>query len=87
MNLIVCDRFHVSVDQNFTIIPSKIGNSVIPNIPLSPYIKSISSYTDGRVIKLGRERFEAPEALFNPSLIDSEKSGMADMVFEMIQDA
>ena len=42
---------------------------------------------DGRIIKLGRERFEAPEALFTPSLIDSEKSGMADMVFEMIQDA
>ena len=44
-------------------------------------------YKDGRIIKLGRERFEAPEALFTPSLIDSEKSGMADMVFEMIQDA
>ena len=28
---------------------------------------------DGRVIKIGRERFEAPEALFNPSLIDCEK--------------
>ncbi len=42
---------------------------------------------DGRVIKLGRERFEAPEALFNPSLVDSEKSGMADMVFEIIQAA
>jgi len=42
---------------------------------------------DGRVIKIGRERFEAPEALFNPSLIDCEKVGMADMVFEMIQAA
>lgn len=42
---------------------------------------------DGRVIKLGRERFEAPEALFTPSLVDSEKPGMADMVFEMIQAA
>lgn len=42
---------------------------------------------DGRVIKLGRERFEAPEILFQPSLIDSEKPGMADMVFEMIQAA
>ena len=42
---------------------------------------------DGRVIKLGRERFEAAEALFNPSLLDSEKVGMADMVFEMIQAA
>jgi len=49
----------------------------------------METYTlpDGRVIKMGRERFEAPEALFNPHLIDSEKSGMADMVFEMIQDA
>ena len=37
------------------------------------------------MIKLGRERFEAPECLFNPSLVDSEKAGMADMVFEMIQ--
>jgi len=47
------------------------------------------SYTlpDGRVIRVGRERFEAPEALFNPSLIDCESPGMADMVFDMIQDA
>merc|ERR1711988_1931329 len=37
--------------------------------------------------KLARERFEAAEALFNPSLLDSEKVGMADMVFEMIQAA
>lgn len=42
---------------------------------------------DGRVIKVGRERFEAPEALFNPALIDSEKPGVARMVFEMIQSA
>ena len=27
---------------------------------------------DGRVIKVGRDRFEAPEALFNPGLIDVE---------------
>jgi actin-related protein 2 len=42
---------------------------------------------DGRVIKLGRERFEAPEAMFNPSLIDVESSvgGMGDMVLNMIQ--
>ena len=49
----------------------------------------MESYTlpDGRVIKLGSERFQAPEALFRPSLVDSEKAGMADMVFDMIQDA
>lgn len=42
---------------------------------------------DGRVIKIGRERFEAPEALFNPSLIDVEGAGLSDMVFDMIQKA
>eukprot|EP01034_Spumella_vulgaris_P021875 gene21875-27950_t len=49
----------------------------------------MESYTlpDGKVIKVGRERFEAAECLFNPSLVDSEKAGMADMVFDMIQDA
>lgn len=49
----------------------------------------MENYTlpDGRVIKLGRERFEAPECLFNPSLVDSEKPGMGNMVFDMIQDA
>lgn len=48
-----------------------------------------ANYTlpDGRVITLGRERFEAPEALFTPSLVDCESPGMADMVFEMIQEA
>ena len=40
---------------------------------------------DGRVIKVGRERFEAPEALFQPNLIDVEGDGMADMVYNMIQ--
>lgn len=49
----------------------------------------MENYTlpDGKVIKIGRERFEAPECLFNPALVDSEKSGMADMVYEMIQSA
>ena len=49
------------------------------------------SYTlpDGRVIKLGRERFEAAEALFNPELIDveSKTGGIGEMVFRMIQKA
>jgi len=49
------------------------------------------SYTlpDGRVIKIGRERFEAAEALFNPDLIDVESKfgGIGEMVFRMIQEA
>ena len=42
---------------------------------------------DGRVINVGQERFEATEALFNPSLIDCEGKGMGDLVFDMIQEA
>jgi actin-related protein 2 len=46
----------------------------------------VSSYTlpDGRVIKVGAERFEAPEALFNPTLLDVDGKGLADLVFEVI---
>ena len=42
----------------------------------------VTKYTlpDGRQIKIGRERFEAAEALFNPSVVDNEKPGMANMV-------
>ncbi len=42
---------------------------------------------DGRVISLGQERFEAPEALFNPGLLELEDKGMAEMVFDVINTA
>jgi len=42
---------------------------------------------DGRIIKVGRERFEAPECLFNPGLIDVDQPGMAEMVFDTINKA
>lgn len=45
------------------------------------------SLPDGTEIKVGRERFEAPEALFTPSLVDVESAGLSDMVFNMINDA
>ncbi|KAG2435790.1 hypothetical protein HXX76_006986 [Chlamydomonas incerta] len=47
------------------------------------------SYTlpDGRVIRLGPERFMAPEAMFNPRLLDIEAPGVAEMAFNAIQDA
>ena len=46
----------------------------------------MSQYTlpDGRVIKVGAERFEAPEALFSPTLLDVDGKGLADLVFEVI---
>jgi len=49
----------------------------------------VEPYTlpDGRVIKVGAERFEASEALFNPSLIGLEVTGVADQLFNTIQSA
>ncbi|CAG8512641.1 11894_t:CDS:2, partial [Ambispora gerdemannii] len=49
----------------------------------------MENYTlpDGRIIKVGSERFEAPECMFQPHLIDNEQPGVAEMIFEAIQDA
>lgn len=32
---------------------------------------------DGRVIKVGSERYEAPECMFQPHLVDVEQPGVA----------
>ena len=47
----------------------------------------VDSYTlpDGRVIRVGSERFEAPECLFQPHLVDVEQPGIAEFLFNTIQ--
>ncbi|KZP01556.1 Actin/actin-like protein [Calocera viscosa TUFC12733] len=49
----------------------------------------VENYTlpDGRTIKVGSERFEAPECMFQPSLVDIEQPGMAELLFLTIQSA
>ncbi|KAK3093370.1 hypothetical protein FSP39_014680 [Pinctada imbricata] len=49
----------------------------------------VEQYTlpDGRVIKVGGERFEAPEALFQPHLINVDGVGVAELLFNTIQAA
>lgn len=49
----------------------------------------VESYTlpDGRSIRIGQERFEAPEVLFNPGLIDRESAGLSHILFDAIQAA
>ena len=51
--------------------------------------RSVESYTlpDGRVIRIGSERFEAPECLFQPHLVDVEQPGIAEFLFNTIQAA
>lgn len=49
----------------------------------------VEPYTlpDGRVIKVGGERFNAPEALFQPHLINVDGVGVAELLFNTIQAA
>lgn len=42
---------------------------------------------DGRTINVGGERFEAPEALFQPHLINVDGVGVAELLFNTIQAA
>lgn len=48
---------------------------------------NVESYTlpDGRVIKLGAERFSAPEAMFQPHLLGLDENGVAEVLFNTIQ--
>ena len=39
------------------------------------------------MVKLGGERFEAPEVLFQPHLINVERVGVAELLFNTIQAA
>ncbi|KAI6654578.1 Actin-related protein 2-B [Oopsacas minuta] len=49
----------------------------------------VETYTlpDGRVVKIGGERFEAPEVLFQPHLIDVDGVGVTELLFNTIQAA
>lgn len=42
---------------------------------------------DGRIVKIGGERFEAPEILFQPHLINIDGVGVAEMLYNTIQAA
>jgi actin-related protein 2 len=47
----------------------------------------LTQLPDGRVIKVGSERFEAPEALFQPHLVDVESPGVGELLFNTINAA
>jgi actin-related protein 2 len=49
---------------------------------ISPY-----KLPDGRIIKVGKERYQAPEALFDTSLIDVDGMGMSEGLFSCINGA
>lgn len=42
---------------------------------------------DGRIVRVGRERYMAPEALFQPRLLDLEDKGVAEQVFACVNES
>ena len=42
---------------------------------------------DGNIVKLGAERFRAPEILFNPELVGMEEAGVQQLVVDAINKA
>lgn len=68
---------YVSYDLDFDTNLSNKTTTLVENFELP----------DGRVIKVGSERFEAPECLFQPNLVDVEQVGMGELLFNTIQSA
>lgn len=48
------------------------------------YYNSYYKLPDQRVIQINKEKFEAPEILFNPSLIANESDSAPELVFNCI---
>ena len=48
------------------------------------YYNTLHRLPDGRKIRISNEKFEAPEILFHPFLIQNESPGMHEMVFNSI---
>ena len=48
------------------------------------YYNSLETLPDGRKIRLSNEKFEAPEILFSPHLIENEQPGVSEMVYNCI---
>ena len=48
-------------------------------------VQQSAALPDGRAIRLGAERFAAPEALFSPALLGVESPGIAELVFQCVQ--
>lgn len=70
--------------ESYTVLITELNNLLIAIFnSFSLKIK----LPDGRVIKLGGERFEAPEILFQPHLANCEGVGIAELLFNTIQTA
>lgn len=86
--------------ETFTVVPdscSSLGQiyPLVSSMIDVPEVKdaqvfspsSLFQLPDGRQVRVGGERFGAPEALFQPHLINVEGVGVAELLFNTIQAA
>merc|ERR1719443_1366293 len=59
-------------------------DSEIKSVQASSDKEKTYELPDGNIVTLGSERFRCPEALFEPSLIGKESSGIHDVTFQSI---
>ena len=48
------------------------------------YYNTVHKLPDGRKVRISSEKFEAPEILFNPYLIQNESKGIHEMLYNSI---
>lgn len=78
--------FFFSIALSLPLLPS-LSPSLLSFLTNFCFYFSPLQLPDGRVVKLGGERFEAPEILFQPHLINIEGVGVAELLFNTIQAA
>jgi actin-related protein 2 len=49
------------------------------------YYNSFYNLPDNRKIRISQEKFEAPEILFNPNLINYDKKGIDGLLYDSIE--
>lgn len=86
--------YDIEMEQRLALETTVLVENYTVNQPTLPKVYAemptfvfVLQLPDGRIIKVGGERFEAPEALFQPHLINVEGQGIAELVFNTIQAA
>lgn len=84
MHMLRCSPFfsyNLDVDTRLAEDTTILVENYTVSVSVSPFRLSSDrpKLPDGRVIKVGSERFEAPECMFQPHLVDIEQPGVAGM--------
>jgi actin-related protein 2 len=83
LDTIVDFEFARKIKEKYCFISCDINSDTILDKETT-YYNSIHKLPDGRKIKISSEKFEAPEILFNPYLIQNESPRIHEMLYNSI---